>query len=187
MTVTTDLPAICELARYSQWVCWRKEQRDGKPTKVPYNARTGELASSTRPDTWSTFEQATAAAPRYDGIGFVLTAEDPYTGVDLDHCIENGVVARWAITIISTLNSYCEVTPSGAGLRLFVRGKLPPGGRKRGNVEMYETGRYLTVTGAHWPGTPATIEEREDTLATLHPRIFTEPTTNGGHQLRPCP
>jgi primase-polymerase (primpol)-like protein len=45
------------------------------------------------------------------------------------------------------IDSYTEVSPSGAGLRIWTPGVLPPGGRRKGYVEMYDGGRYLTVTG----------------------------------------
>ena len=76
-----------ELKERPQWVCWRYIERDGKPTKCPFNARTGEMASSTDPSTWSTFDEAIAAwrqDPRHEGIGFVFAADDPFCGVDLD-------------------------------------------------------------------------------------------------------
>ncbi len=63
------------LRAYPQWVGWRYEARDGKRTKVPYDAKTGERASSTDPSTWSTYEQARAVKNHYDGLGFVFTLE----------------------------------------------------------------------------------------------------------------
>ena len=53
-----------ELAERPQWVVWRWEERGGKATKPPYSAITGKLASSTDPDTWTTFEKALAASRR---------------------------------------------------------------------------------------------------------------------------
>ena len=72
-----------ELSNANQWVVWRYETRNGKPTKVPY-AIQGHKASVTDPSTWSTFQEVLAAAPQFSGIGFVLTKEDPFTFVDLD-------------------------------------------------------------------------------------------------------
>jgi hypothetical protein len=43
-----------ELQTRSQWLCWREEKKEGRPTRVPYEARTGRLASSTDPATWTT-------------------------------------------------------------------------------------------------------------------------------------
>lgn len=188
MTVT----ALDELRAHPQWVVWRYQKRDGKPTKVPYDAKTGAPASSTDPATWSDSETATAAAPRYDGLGFVVTAADPYTGADLDHARdpESGRIEPWAQAIIKRLDSYTEVTPSGAGLRVWTTATLPPGGRVKkklgpdgtGAVELYDRGRYFTVTGQHVAGTPETIEGRQAEISALHAELFgvtTGPGPNG--------
>lgn len=146
-----NIPA--ELKARPQWVVWRMEDRLGKLTKVPYSARYGGRASSTNANTWTTFDDAVAYfvahRSRFNGIGFVVTDNDPYIGVDLDHCIDPDTqeIAPWALEVLWALHSYTEVTPSGTGLRVFVRGSLPAGGRKRGNFEVYSTGRFLTLTG----------------------------------------
>ena len=154
-----------------QWVTWRRElTADGKPTKVPYSARTSLRASSTDPSTWSGFAEALDASSRYDGIGYVFASSDPFVGIDLDHCrdAETGQIQSWAKEIIDGCMSYTEVSPSGAGVHIFVRGVLPAGARKRGSVEMYSSGRYFTVTGDHLPGTPVTIQEPCVPMAELH-------------------
>ena len=148
-----DLPAIEELRGYDQWVCWRGEERaGGKTSKVPCRPDGGS-ASSTDERTWSSFDEALQAASEnasLEGIGFVLAAADPYVGVDLDDCIdEEGEVADWAGATLELLDSYTEISPSGQGLRIFVRGELPNGGRRSGRTEIYSEKRFLTVTGRH--------------------------------------
>lgn len=185
---TAIQPALDELAMYSQWVGWSWEERHGKRTKPPYNTRTGTLASSTDSTTWSTFADAVAARSRFDGVGFVVTPEDPFCGVDLDHCIDDdGRVADWAQAIVDTLRSYTEITPSGRGLRIFVRAQLPGGGgRKRGDVEIYDRARYFTVSGQRLAGTVETIEDRQDEIESLLATHFADPVmvpSNGnGHR-----
>ena len=44
-------------------------------------------------------------------------------------------------------DSYTEVSPSGTGLHIFCLGELPGKGVKRPQAEMYDRGRYFTVTG----------------------------------------
>ena len=147
-----------------QWVIWRYEQAAGrtKPTKVLYQAaRPGLHASSTKSATWATYEDALEAVDHGDGIGFVFSNDDGYLGVDLDGCIENGVMVDWAEEIVGILNSYTEYSPSREGVHIFVRATLPGGGRKRGKFEIYDRGRYFTFTGSHYPGTPHTIEDRQ--------------------------
>ncbi len=140
-----------ELQARPQWLCWRTEWRNGKRTRVPVNPRTGRLAKVDDPTTWGTFEEAQAAASRLqcDGVGCVFTADDPYCGRDIDKCRdpETGETEAWAAKIVERMNSYTEVSPSGTGLHIIVRGKLPPGPRRKGRVEFYDQGRYFTMTG----------------------------------------
>jgi len=163
--ITPDLEKIPpELKALPQWVVWREEIREGKKTKVPYQPRNPKRkASSTKPDTWGTFEQALNVAKTngFGGIGYVFSVEDPYCGVDLDHCRDpvTGEIAQWAWEIIRRLNSYTEISPSGTGVHILIEGTVPPGGNSKGlpgggKVEMYSQGRYFTMTGHHLGGTP---------------------------------
>jgi putative DNA primase/helicase len=138
-----------ELRRRPQWLVWKLEEREGKPTKVPYIAGGVGKASSTDSETWRSFDEAVAALKtgRYDGIGFVFCTGDPYAGVDLDDCRnpETGKLEEWAARIVQDLGGYTEVSPSGMGVHIIVRGKAP--NKKRGKVEAYSSERYFTMTG----------------------------------------
>jgi hypothetical protein len=83
------------------------------------------------------------------GVGFVFTQDDSFTGVDLDDCIEDGEIAPWALQIVDSLDSYAEISPSKTGIKIIAKGSLPTDttGRRRGSVEMYHSGRYFTITG----------------------------------------
>jgi putative DNA primase/helicase len=153
ITLTTEnIPD--QLTERPQWVCWRREMRDGKLTKVPYTPGTGRRASTTELMTWATFEQALTAyeagEPPYDGIGFVFCNADPFVGVDLDDCLdpESGEVSRWAQKIINRVQEgYVEISPSGNGIHIIVEGTVRDGGMRKGKVEMYGRGRFFTITG----------------------------------------
>jgi primase-polymerase (primpol)-like protein len=145
-----------QLTERPQWVCWRLEERDGKKTKVPYTPGKApeRRASSTDLMTWRTFSQALRAyersEPPCDGIGFVFCSADPYSGIDIDHCRnpETGEVAEWAQKIINSASEgYVEVSPSGTGLHLNLRGVVRGGSVKKGRVEMYSRERFFTITG----------------------------------------
>jgi hypothetical protein len=138
-----------------QWVTWLLE--DGA-RKVPYNPRTGKRASSTNAQTWTDFDTATRAAQarKHTGVGFVFTPDDPYTGIDLDDCIEGDTIAPWAQDIVTTMQSYAEISPSGTGIKIWVEGKLPQN-IKTQTIELYSFGRYFTVTGQHLASTPTSI------------------------------
>jgi primase-polymerase (primpol)-like protein len=166
-----------------QWLVWRLEERDGKPTKTPYCPLTGARASSTDPESWASYSEAvsTYTVHGYDGIGFVFTPEDDLCGVDLDGCLDpqTGQIECWAQEIIEELASYTEVSPSGTGVHILVRATLPEGRNRKGRFEAYDRGRYFTVTGKHLAGTPQAIENRQDELRGVVRRVFGEPSTNG--------
>jgi putative DNA primase/helicase len=135
-----------ELRVRPQWVVWKAV--GDKPDKVPYSARTGRRASSTDLLTWSTFQEALEAYENgdYAGLGFVFSSADPYTGIDLDDCVdEDGEIASWALEIVRYFDSYTEFSVSGGGLHLIVRGKAL--NRRKGGIEVYSTERFFTVTG----------------------------------------
>ena len=134
------LPA--ELVALDRWVRY-------SPAKVPLTVR-GLAASSTKPRTWSTYEEA-KASPIGAGLGFVLNG-DGIVCIDIDHCLEHGRPARWAAGVLATFpNTYVETSPSGDGLHVWGTADLGFTGRRikipGGEVEVYSNLRYLTVTG----------------------------------------
>jgi putative DNA primase/helicase len=166
-----------ELNALPNWVCYRLEERYGqpKPTKVPYNPSTGDKAKANDPSTWTDYETCVSAVVErgeYDGIGFEFGSG--YVGIDLDHCrdVESGQIEDWASDLIAHLDSYTEASPSGTGVHIICKGALPPGGRRIGPVEMYDTARFFTVTGEHIPETPLAVGERSAELGELHEALF---------------
>lgn len=139
-----------------RWVLWRFEERDGRSTKVPYTVR-GVRARVNRPEDGAPFAAVwnLYLGGSFDGVGLILVEEDGLVAVDLDGCRnpETGEVAPEAQRIVKPLRGYTEASPSGTGLRIIIRGKLSRPGVKRGNVELYASGRYVTVTG-HVVGEP---------------------------------
>jgi hypothetical protein len=166
-----------------QWLVWRTEERGGELTKVPYSPDTGRRADSMAPETWTSHDEAVNAYREhaYDGIGFVFTPEDDLCGVDLDKCLdpETGEIEDWASSIIEELDSYTEISPSGRGVHVLVRGKLPAGRNRKGRFEAYDRNRYFTVTGKHLSGSPQTIESRQEELQGVVRRVFGQESTNG--------
>jgi putative DNA primase/helicase len=115
---------------------------------VPHSARTGRKASSTDLLTWGTFEKALEAYEngQFDGVGFVFSSADPYTGIDLDNCVGgDGEMALWALEIARYFDSYTELSATGTGLHVIVRGEVA--NRRKGDVEVYSSKRFFTVTG----------------------------------------
>ena len=145
-----------EMRIYSQWVVWRYEDTDSKkPTKVPYSAKTGHLASVTDPNTWAGFDECVNAMSSgwYAGIGFVLTENDPYSFIDLDDTKGDQTALDRQIKIFNEFNSYAERSPSGSGLHIIVKGAIPSG-RRRSFIEVYSSLRYMTMTGDVYRNAP---------------------------------
>jgi len=174
-SVMADLSLILQhtpagLRDHAQWVAWKSVERDGKQTKVPVNPHSGELAKANDRSTWGTFEQALHACRTRSGlcgIGFVFSADDPYCGIDLDDCIDpnTGAIKSWAAEFIEQLGSYSEISPSGTGVKVFVKANKPGRRcRKRyadGEVEIYDNDRFFTVTGQRLETTSSEVELRQ--------------------------
>src|SRR5215203_5439702 len=130
-----------ELRQRPQWVVHKE--------KVPYIAGGVGRASSTDSLTWRTFEEAVQAlrTGRYDGIGFVFSSGDPFAGIDLDKCRdpETGELEEWAEKIVEDFGGYTEVSQSGTGVHIIIKGKAP--NKKRGKVEAYSSERFFAMTG----------------------------------------
>src|SRR5215217_3449042 len=177
MAATNDIRAL------RQWLVWRLEERDGKPTKIPYSPATGLKASSTTPENWASYQEAVRACKEhgYDGIGFVFSKDDQFCGVDLDGCLDpkTGELEGWARQIVEELDSYTEISPSGSGVHILIRAALPEGHNRKGRFEVYDRGRYFTISGKHLAGTPQAIEDRQEELHGVVRRVFGGPRING--------
>jgi hypothetical protein len=159
-----------ELQELNQWVCWKIVEREGlKPTKLPINPRTGELASVTDPGTWSDFATAVLQSQRWSGIGFVFTEQDEYAGIDLDDTHGDADAYARQIKIYNEFNSYSELSPSGNGLHIIVKAKLPGTGRRRASIELYDKERYFTFTGNIFNQAP--IANRQDLACLLYEQM----------------
>jgi hypothetical protein len=170
-----------DLMELPNWIVWRLVQRDGRPTKVPFDAKSGQPAKANDAATWCDLTTAERAllTRRYTGLGFVFAPGGGLFGVDLDGCLSSGgELAGWAEQIIEQAATYAEVSPSGSGIKVFGRGSFsgrgrrkempgePIGGRAPG-IEVYGQGRYFTVTGRHWPETPFELRNCQLVLAGL--------------------
>lgn len=166
-----------EMRDFEQWIVWRFEENDhGKPTKVPYSPITNYPAKVNDSSTWSTYENAVAAVALsgYSGIGFVLTDVDPYAFIDLDEPKKpNGEAVDpdtykeiWdrQQQVFLEFDSYAELSPSGKGLHIIVKGKLESG-RKRSSIEVYSSLRFMTMTGNVYRQTP--IKDHNELLNVL--------------------
>lgn len=148
MSAFSNIPD--ELKSYRQWIVWRYEDHGGqKPTKVPYSALFPGHAAVDKPGTWASFDEAIVKyqSGGVDGIGFVLTEADPFVFVDLDDTHGDDEAMQRQFRIFHDFQTYAERSPSGNGLHLIGKAKLPGAGRKRSFVEVYDRKRYMTMTG----------------------------------------
>lgn len=156
-----------ELKKEKQWVAWTLD-------KLPKNPHTGKNAQSNNPATWGTFEQALASCDKYgfDGVGFVFDGKK-YFGVDLDHCLEDDDLVT---EFIETLGSYTEYSKSNQGIHIICKGTLPDGRRRRGQIEMYNTGRYFCCTGNVYDEKYTKVVDCTETIKVLHSKYLYEET-----------
>jgi hypothetical protein len=141
------------------WVCC-------SPEKVPEVAASEPVrrASTTNPSTWRTFEEAQEALEegRHAGAGRVIVTDGGIVGVDLDGVRDPGsrTINEGAIQILQHLDSYSEVSPSGRGVKCWVRADLKRSYVKPG-LEVYRGARYFVVTGQFLSHFPTVVEKRQ--------------------------
>ncbi|SFM12233.1 Protein of unknown function [Paenibacillus sp. 1_12] len=161
-----------EMKQHNQWILWRLVTLadKGKTTKMPY-ALNGTRADTTNPNHYSSFAEALRvyeSDPRnYDGLGYVFSANDPFTGIDIDNCIVDGKLTDEADEIINALDSYSERSQSGTGVHVIVKARLQSEGNRTGSFEIYDRKRYFAITGDHLGLTPKTIDERQQEVDEL--------------------
>ena len=140
------------------WGVWKAESRldkdgnrTGKWNKAPRNPLTGMKIGANQPNKFGTFEEAKKAyqTGKYSGVGVLLT-KCGITGIDIDDAAEvfdeRPEVTDWVKKVLKA-GALCEASPRQNGLRVFVNGSLEGGGRKKDCLEIYDDGRFLTVTG----------------------------------------
>jgi hypothetical protein len=169
-----------ELRALNQFVVWRYEDAtSGKPTKVPYSAKTGEHASVTNAHTWSSFDEACNALVSSKGllagIGFVFSRDDEFAGIDLDQAKDAETVAR-QLKVYESFNSYSERSPSGQGLHIIIKANLLSG-RRRSSIELYSSERFFTMTGDVFNDAP--IVERQALASVLWEEMGRVKTSQG--------
>ena len=167
------------LVELDQWVAWKFSKTDNGFSKVPISAKTGHKASTTNSHDWSSFDEALKEFQDdrvLAGIGFVLTPDDCFTGIDLDVCLDESRNFTWGKEIVDYLATYTEVSPSGRGVKLIVEGCKPPhvgcqrkglGPDQSGQIEIYDHARFFTITGRRLSDAYAEITTKQDELTQI--------------------
>lgn len=184
--LSVNFEGVPSVIRYpNQWVNWQYIWKEdiGKWDKPLFNPQ-GWKASATASHTWSPFTEVQKAyeAGKFDGVGFVMQkrplTEHQLIGIDLDKCRnpKTGEISQEAKEDLDLLNSYSEISPSGTGIRVFVRGDISEDGRnnRKRYREIYKNAHYLTVTGQRLEEYPATIETRPTEVLEFYNKYFSD-------------
>ncbi|ALJ24008.1 DNA primase [Lactobacillus gallinarum] len=146
-----------ELRNLKQWGLFHLKYipEHKKNTKIPLNAYDGTLGKSNDPSTWAEFDTALRALDKFDNAdGLAFYFANGYVGLDIDS-IESDLQDYFAgspETLITTFRNftkktYMEISQSGKGIHAIFKGKIPGTHRRKGNYEMYESGRFFALTG----------------------------------------
>jgi primase-polymerase (primpol)-like protein len=158
-------PVPSAMTRRPQWV--RHTDR-----KVPLSVAGAKVrpASSTAPETWASYSAVNRSSAGA-GLGFVLSFMDRLVCIDLDHALFDGELRPWARRIVDGLpETYIEVSPSGTGLHIWGFGIVERGRRIRSGesaVEIYDRGRYITVTREPFENAPSKLADLTRVIADL--------------------
>lgn len=186
-----------ELKNNASFCVWKLEKRRGKPTKVPYNPRTGQLAKTNDAATFSDFGTAMKAYAMggWDGIGYRVS--EGIGAIDIDHCIrEDGSLNDVAASILGIFSdAYFERSPSGSGLRGFFR--LSPDfaydktvyyiNNRQHGLEVYlpgTTNRFVTVTGDTYRA--GTVTRNDEALQNLLDTFMKRKMQVSNKTVEPC-
>jgi len=182
-----------DLKKQSVWICWQYEtDKDGRPTKIPYNAKTGGKAMSNNRQSWSDYQTAFSACKKYDGMGFMFA--DGICGIDIDGAdghtksnpLQNEILKLFEGT-------YIERSPSGSGFHILFRcdmSRIPKTTDKDGKIKLdtryYQknksnelecyfsglTNRYFTYTGDRVSDTENITDKTEEVLYFLEKYMY---------------
>ncbi len=134
----------------------------GRKGKVP-------MGKCNDPSTWSYLEDVYG---RYNGeVSFALSEEDNIVCIDLDDCFKESKIKDTPRAIASLLPSYTEISMSGKGLHILGYADIPFSGRKRGNVEIYSSNRFIALTGDVLKGREEVVHIQEG-LDLILPKLF---------------
>jgi hypothetical protein len=175
------LIAPSELRELQGWLVWRFESEagTGKQLKVPYwtngGKRHGKQGGPDDRNRLTTFAAARDAAARrnFEGVGLALMPEFGVTALDFDHCVNaDGVLPPEVLDIVS--RTYAEYSPSGKGVRAFVKGSL---GDHKSTVhqgwpwgfEVFGEHGFVTFTGNALPFTE--VLGLDDYIAPVDERV----------------
>jgi len=137
----------------------------------------GDAAKVNNPETWGSFENAIASYRNnnFNGISFIFTKEDPFVGIDFDDCFIGEKLSPEIEELVQKIGSYTEISPSGNGLHVIIKGQLPAGGLHNKKIEIYDMVRAFTFTGDILPSAPARVADGSTIIDYLLKTYFPKP------------
>jgi len=156
-----------------QWVLWKLIPKTGKPgkfDKVPHRI-TGEKASITNPEHWSSYDRAAntlALSDDFAGVGYCFTKDDPFVFIDLDDCfLDDNAVRPQFKNLVDENRSFMELSQSHRGMHIIVEGEIPKAHVKRfpdgSAIEFYDHSRFVAMTEDFTPwGKPQPVRRPPD-------------------------
>ncbi|MBR0279199.1 MAG: hypothetical protein IJQ75_04385 [Synergistaceae bacterium] len=184
-----------ELRQLPQWVAYRRvwNASKGRYAKLPLNPHDGSNAKANDAGTWGTFDGAVQYASENclmgnaGGIGFEFA--NGYAGIDLDGVIlAEGTLKPFAEDVVRIMGSYTEYSPSGRGLHILFKLHEPLSelGTHRRNdelgIEMYDSGRFFTVTGNIY-GEARPIAERTEAARKVYAKYLAKSQSKGAEKV----
>ncbi len=110
--------------------------------------------------------EATERTRIENDVAFAFSDCDTFAGVDLDDCLDSEGQFEWEFYVVSQLDSYCEISPLGTGVKLLLRGVKPASAQCRvdgledkaiGKLEIYDRARCFAVTGCRVASLPVDV------------------------------
>ena len=121
--------------------------------KKPVDWRTCLLCDGQSSDIWLSYDQARTYAAAFGdaySVGFIVTEQDPFFFIDLDHCRDGETLTPLAQSLIEQFaGCYSEVSQSGTGLHIVGASDAPypPHKCRAEGIEFYTADRMISLTG----------------------------------------
>lgn len=163
---------------HPNWIVWKSVRRGDNVAKLPFRPVDGRIASTTNPADWTTLDKARLALQTraFAGLGYVFARGGGVFGIDLDECFQDlWNIEPWGLKVLDTFRSYCELSPSHRGVKIWCLGNFPDkgfvipqgtaaNGGKRPAVEVYGWGRFFAFTGERLADRVDDLVDHEETL-----------------------
>jgi KaiC/GvpD/RAD55 family RecA-like ATPase len=164
---------VLELQKLPRWLGWKFVSDGDRIRKQPIDLKTGGFASCDNPETWCSYELAKSslAAGKCDSIGLALGKELGLVIVDLDkvRSDKDEPFPKWVTDLVDELDSYTEISASGLGLHILVRGSIPSNiNRQVLHVELHDSKKMFAISENLFQGKD-TIETRD--VTSLYHRV----------------